>query len=306
MFKRLFTLLVLAVLAVGAYLWITFPNVAPLATEMPKSTAFMEQRRKELRSEGKDDTLSYRPVPYSRISPYLRRAVLVAEDNEFYEHEGVDVEAMKAALRKDWEKKKLTSGGSTITQQLAKNLYLSSSKNPLRKIEEYFIARSLERHLSKKRILEIYLNVVEMGERVYGAEAASRHYFGVPASALSPQQAALLAGCLPNPRVMNPGSPNKRLRARERMILTRLRRWGYLAEEEVLTAKKPVEPPAPPATDTEPLQQTPPTDTATPQPPETTTTTGTTETTESTPPTTTSAAPPPAATTMTATAATPP
>src|SRR5438874_5513092 len=111
----------------------------------------------------------------------------------------------------------MTHGGSTITQQLAKNLYLSPSRNPLRKIQEYFIARSLENHLSKKRILELYLNVVEMGERVYGAEAASRSYFNVSASALTPAQAALLAGCLPNPRAMDSGSPNHRLRSRQRM-----------------------------------------------------------------------------------------
>jgi monofunctional glycosyltransferase len=267
LFKRLFILAVLIVVAIAAYEWLTFPDVSVLAKEMPKTTAFMDRRRAELRAEGKDDTLSYRPVPYSRISPYLRRAVLVAEDNTFYEHGATDVRGMKEAIEKDWEHKRLTNGGSTITQQLAKNLYLSSSRNPLRKIDEYFIARALENHLTKKRILEIYLNVVEMGERVYGAEAAARYYFHVPASALSPQQAALLAGCLPNPRIMVPGAPNKRLRARQRMILSRMRRWGYLAEEEVLTAKKPEAAPAPPPTDTAPLKQTPPTDTATPPPP---------------------------------------
>ena len=154
---------------------------------------------------------------------------------------------------------------------------------------------ALERHLTKKRILELYLNVVEMGERVYGAEAAAQFYFHKPASALSPREAALLAGCLPNPRAMVAAAPNKRLRARQKMILSRLRRWGYLAESEVLTEKKPK---APPATDTA-LQQTPPTDTASPAPAPTTTTTTeppqtettatetsteTTETTTTTPP----------------------
>src|SRR5207247_8420792 len=141
---------------------------------------------------------------------------------------------IREAIERDWKRKKVTHGVSTITQQLAKNLYLSPSRNPLRKVKEYFIARSLESHLSKKRILELYLNVVEMGERVYGAEAAAQHYFHKPAASLSPTEAALLVGCLPNPRVMIPGSPNKRLRSRQRMILSRMRRWGYLAEEEVL------------------------------------------------------------------------
>ena len=291
--KRLFLALVILVLAVIAWEWITFPDVAKLATENPTTTAFMEQRRAELRAEGKDDHLLHQWVPYGRISPYLRRGVLVAEDNAFYEHSGVDVKGFEEALRKDWERKKVTHGGSTITQQLAKNLWLSPSRNPLRKIREYFLARSLEKHLSKKRILELYLNVVEMGERVYGAEAAAHYYFHVSASELSPQQAALLAGCLPNPRVMSPAAPNKRLRWRERMVLSRMRRWGYLFEKDVLTSKAPAPPPAPATTTTAAppadtaLQQTPPNDTATPAPPATTTTAPET-TTESAPPTTTS------------------
>jgi len=241
-----------------AYEWLTFPDVWRLKVENPTTTSFMELRRKQLRREGKDDTIDYRWVPYGQISPYLRRAVLVAEDDEFYEHKGVDVEAMKDALERDWKRKKITHGGSTITQQLAKNLYLSPSRNPVRKIKEYFIARKLEGVLSKKRILELYLNVVELGERVYGAEAAAQTYFKVPASAVSVGQAALLAGSLPNPRVMSPADPNKRLRARQRMIVSRMRRWGYLVEKEVLTPPKPdaqskVTPPelVPPATDTD-------------------------------------------------------
>jgi monofunctional biosynthetic peptidoglycan transglycosylase len=261
--RRLLLLFIVGALAYAAYEWATFPNVEELKSGFPKTTSFMEIRRAELRSEGKDDTLQYTPVPYARISPYLRRGVLVAEDNGFYEHSGVDTDAMREAFERDWKRKQITQGGSTITQQLAKNLYLSPSRNPFRKIREYFLATALERHLTKKRILELYLNVVEMGERVYGAEAAARFYFHKPASALTPREAALLAGCLPNPRVMNASSPNKRLRARQKMILARLRRWGYLAESEVLTEKRPQ---APPVTDTA-LQQTPPTDTASPAPP---------------------------------------
>ena len=280
MVKRIFGLVIIVIVAYIAYVWLTFPDVSELKSGWPKTTAFMEQRKAELRAEGKDDTLQYEPVPYARISPYLRRAALVAEDNDFYEHKGVDVEALKEAIQRDWEHKKITQGGSTITQQLAKNLYLNQSRNPLRKIKEYFIARSLENHLSKKRILELYLNVVEMGERVYGAEAAAHVYFHTSAAGLSPSEAALLAGCLPNPRVMDPSSPNKRLRAREQMILGRMRRWGYLYEEEVLTEKK--------QPDKKLLDQTPPTDTASPAPTATeTTTTESTETTETTATTTT-------------------
>jgi monofunctional biosynthetic peptidoglycan transglycosylase len=293
-FKRLLILIVVIVVVFTGYEWLTFPDVSALAKSPPPTTAFMEARKKELRNAGKDDTLMYTWVAYGRISPYLRRGVLVAEDNDFYEHHGVDVKGLQEALQKDWDKKKLTQGGSTITQQLAKNLYLSPSRNPLRKIKEYFIARALESSLSKKRILELYLNVVEFGERVYGAEAAARYYFHVPASALSPQQAATLAGCLPNPRVMNPASPNKRLRARQKMILSRMKRWGYLFEKEVLTPAPTAS--AAPATQTTAtvdtaLQQTPPTDTATPAvPPETETQPPASETTETT--TTTQTSPP--------------
>ena len=230
----------LAVLALWI-LWevVTFPDVERLATERPKTTAFMELRKEQLRDAGKSDELQWRWVSYERISPSLRRAVLVAEDNEFYDHEGVDVKAMREAFERNWKRGRVTHGGSTITQQLAKNLYLSPSRNPLRKVREYFIARALEKHLSKKRILEIYLNVVEMGERVYGAEAAARHYFDKSAASLSAREAALLAGCLPNPRVMNPANPNRRLRARQNMILSRMRRWGHVFEREVLAEKRP-------------------------------------------------------------------
>lgn len=256
---------------------IRFPDVTKLAKERPATTAFMEQRKKELRRAGKSDALEWTWVPYDRIASSLRRGVLVAEDNAFYEHEGVDTKGMREALERNWKRKRLTAGGSTITQQLAKNLYLSPSRNPLRKIREYFIARSLEKHLTKKRILEIYLNVVELGERVYGAEAGARHYFGKPAAALSAREAALLAGCLPNPRIMNPSRPNKRLRFRQSMILRRLRRWGYLAEEQVVRADRTTTDTTTTTTTTATTDTTDTTETA-----ETTETTETTATTETT------------------------
>ena len=295
MIKRILLIALALVLAWLAYEVITFPDVAALAEERPKTTAFMEQRKKQLRKAGKSDELEWKWVPYSRISPYLRRAVLVAEDNEFYDHKGVDTKAMKEAFERNWKRGRVTHGGSTITQQLAKNLYLSPSRNPIRKVREYFIARSLEKHLTKKRILEIYLNVVEMGERVYGAEAAARHYFDKSAASLAPREAALLAGCLPNPRLMNPGKPNKRLRWRQNMILSRMRRWGHLAEQTVLTEKKPdpvsTETTATETTATEATDTTVPETTTETIEPEPTDTTGTEE-------------PPPAATDTTDTSST--
>jgi monofunctional glycosyltransferase len=299
-FRRVLLLLVIAVILFAGYEWLTFPDVAALATKPPATTAFMEERKAELRAAGKSDAIAYRWVPYARISPYLRRAVLVAEDDTFFEHDAVDVKGLEEAIRKDWTRRTLTHGGSTITQQLAKNLYLSPSRNPLRKVKEYFIARSLESHLTKKRILEIYLNVAEMGERVYGAEAGAESYFQASAGSLTPSQAALLAACLPNPRLMNPAAPNKRLRWRQRMVLSRMRRWGYLFEKEVLTEKKPPAAATPAAETTatvDPaLQQTPPTDTATPEPASTTETAPTTTETAP-PPTQTQPTPPPETTT---------
>lgn len=277
-------LIVVAIWIAGEILF--FPDIEQLKTENPETTAFMERRKRQLRRQGKNDDLRHTWVRYERISPHLRRGVLVAEDNQFYEHEGVDVEAMKEALKRDWKRRRITHGGSTITQQLAKNLYLSSSRNPIRKVREYFIARSLEKHLSKKRILELYLNVVEFGERVYGAEAAAQHYFGVSAAGLSARQAALLAGCLPNPRVMNPGDPNGRLRARQRMILSRMRRWGDVAEKEVLSAPQPeAESTEPPPVEVQPIPDPPPDSTETVdtiEPTATTDTTGTTDTSSTT------------------------
>ena len=300
-------LALLAILLVWmAWEWFTFPDVASLASDNPETTAFMERRKKELQRAGKDADLEYRFVPYERISSNLRRAVLVSEDNAFYEHEGVDVEGMKEALRRNWEERRIAGGGSTITQQLAKNLYLSPSKNPLRKAKEYLIARELEKKLSKKRILELYLNVVELGERVYGAEAAARHYFDKSAASLTPSQAALLAGALPNPRVMNPADPNGRLRARQRIILSRMRRWGHLAEEEVLTQRKRVEETAPVTETVE--DEAPPTETAATEtaveeapPPETTVTTPEPAPTETAPPPPPVEDPPPTTTAPTTT-----
>lgn len=221
--------LVLLALVAG-WEWLRFPHVADLAKENPKTTAFMDRRRAELRAAGKDDKLEWDWVRLDRISPNLRRAVLVSEDSAFYEHGGIDLDQLRASFEENLEKGELARGGSTITQQLAKNLYLSPSKNPWRKVRELMITRSMEKHLTKKRILEIYLNVVEFGERTYGAEAAARRYFGKPAAALSPAEAALMAGCLPNPKRMNPGAPGKRLLSRQKIILERMSSWGRWLE----------------------------------------------------------------------------
>jgi len=208
--------------AVVAYAYLTLPDVRDLATTNPTTTAFMKLRESEAASQGRKLRHLHQWVRYNRISKNLQRAVIVAEDSRFFEHEGVDLEELRKSIEINIERGAAIRGASTITQQLAKNLYLSPSKSPIRKVRELIITRRMEAALSKARILEIYLNVIEWGDGIWGAEAASRTYFGVSASSLSRDQAALLAGAIINPRVLNPARPTRRLLARQRIILGRM------------------------------------------------------------------------------------
>jgi monofunctional glycosyltransferase len=208
--------------AVLAYSYLTLPDVRRLKTSNPQTTAFMDLREAEARAKGQSPRHAQRWVPYRRISSNLTRAVLVAEDDLFWQHEGLDFDQLQESLALDWARGRLTRGGSTITQQLAKNLYLSPSRNPMRKLRELLIARRLEAELKKARILELYLNVIEWGDGIYGAEAASRAYFGVGASDVSPDQAALLAAAIVNPRLLNPARPSTRLIRRQQLILRKM------------------------------------------------------------------------------------
>jgi monofunctional biosynthetic peptidoglycan transglycosylase len=209
--------------ACGAYVYLTLPDVRPLAKSNPTTTAFMEIRARETSARGKPAKRDHRWIQYSRMSPSLVRAVLVAEDAAFWDHDGVDYDELQRSIELDLARRQLVRGASTITQQLAKNLYLSPSKNPLRKLRELIIARRLEAELSKVRILEIYLNVIEWGDGIYGAEAAARTYFGISAASLGPSQSALLAGAIVNPRVLTPARPTPRLLRRQQIILSRMR-----------------------------------------------------------------------------------
>jgi len=207
--------------------------VRSLRTRNPETTAFIELRLREARAKGLEPRRVQRWVGYGRISPNLKRAVLVAEDSGFWQHEGIEFEQMKESMELNIERLEFARGGSTITQQLAKNLYLSPSKNPIRKIREILIARRLEAELPKQRILELYLNLIEWGDGVYGAEAAARTYFGKSAADLGPSEAALLAGAIVNPRILTPGRPTARLRRRQQMIL---RRMGAVTPPPVVEA----------------------------------------------------------------------
>jgi monofunctional biosynthetic peptidoglycan transglycosylase len=190
----------------GLLLYLLFvPDIATLKKENPKKTSFMKYREREWKRDGKPYKIQQQWVSLSRISPYLMKAVLIAEDDKFWGHQGFDYDAIRKALEKDVKQKKFTLGGSTITQQLTKNLYLSPAKNPLRKIREAIITWRIESILSKKRILELYLNVAEWGDYgIFGIEAASRHYYGKPASSLDAHEASRLAAILPNPRKYSP------------------------------------------------------------------------------------------------------
>lgn len=212
-----------AAFAFLAYAYLTLPDVRVLAAGNPTTTAFIELRARQARAEGRTPRRVQQWVNYRRISPDLTRAVLTAEDDAFFHHEGVDFEQLQESIEVDWSRGQLVRGASTITQQLAKNLYLSPSKNPLRKLRELIIARRLEAELSKARILELYLNVIEWGDGVYGAEAAARTYFHRPAASLQPEQAALLAASIINPRLLSPAHPSARLLKRQQLILHRMK-----------------------------------------------------------------------------------
>ena len=184
----------------------------------PGSTAFMRQQLSELREKKPDAQLKHEWVPYERISVNLKRAVVASEDSRFAEHGGVDWEALEKAYERNNKRSKVVGGGSTITQQLAKNLFLSGSRSYLRKGQEMIIAFMLETVMSKRRILEVYLNVAEFGEGTFGVEAAARRHFGIPASELSDRQAALLAAILPAPKTRDPANPSEELSARAARI----------------------------------------------------------------------------------------
>jgi monofunctional biosynthetic peptidoglycan transglycosylase len=220
-------LMALAV-GVGAYIYYSLPDVSRLIRQSPRTTALMELRDAEYRAQGIRGGRQQIWVSYGAVSDNLKQAILVSEDAAFFSHKGVDLSELTEAIKADWETLSFKRGGSTITMQLAKNLYLSPSKNPLRKVKEIVIAWQLERALSKRRIFEIYLNVVEFGRNIYGVEAAARHYFGKSSKQVDALEAATLAALLPNPR----GSRDKSVLNRRNLILARLSTIGYVTNEE--------------------------------------------------------------------------
>lgn len=207
------------------------PEVSALKRSNPRKTAFMEYREAQWREAGRKKSIRQHWVPLAQISPYAVKAVIIAEDDKFWRHEGFDFQAMQKALEKDIKKKRFKAGGSTISQQLSKNLYLSPSKNPVRKLKEAILTWRLEQNLSKKRIIELYLNIAEWGDGIFGIELASRYYFGKPASALTALESAKLAAVLPNPLRYNPLGDSKYVVARSEKIYQIMVKRGIVIPE---------------------------------------------------------------------------
>ncbi|MBI4423863.1 MAG: monofunctional biosynthetic peptidoglycan transglycosylase [Elusimicrobia bacterium] len=221
----------MAACATAAYLfWV--PDVRHLALENPKKTAYMELFVRSQIRKKKKPIVMMQWTPLRQISPHLQHAVIIAEDDMFYRHKGVDWGSFQKAFDYNLKKGRFARGASTITQQVARNLFLSPSRNPLRKAKEMVIAWKLERALTKDRILELYLNIAEWGVGIYGAQAASRVYFGKDASMLDVEEALALAAALPSPWRLNPPKQTGPGMARKKgILLDRMRRAGYVPAE---------------------------------------------------------------------------
>ncbi len=272
---RLALVLVLVLAVLAAWVWLGLPprsQVRGLAKTNPAKTRLMEQREEEAKAKGRKARAVQTWVPLSQVSRHLIHAVLASEDQGFFGHEGVDWKALEESIEKNVEKRRFARGGSTITQQLAKNLYFGTSKTPLRKVRELVVTQWLESDLTKARILALYLNLIEWGDGIYGCEAAARSWYGKPASALSAPEAAGLAAMIPNPRRINPRVSALRHERATRRVLWLMGQAGYIGRDvaglgaepppvEVLEDDEP--PPEPPAT---PSPLAPPS--ASPSPPE--------------------------------------
>jgi monofunctional biosynthetic peptidoglycan transglycosylase len=217
------------IIDIGRYL--IYPDISYLKKNRPPKTAFMRYREKVWQEKGIKRKIINIWVPISSVSPYVMKAVIIAEDDKFWSHEGFDFEAMQKALEKDIKKKKFNAGGSTISQQLAKNLYLSPAKNPVRKIKEAILTWRLEKKLSKRRIMELYLNVAEWGDGIFGIEAAARKHYGKSASALTAREAATLAAVIPNPRRYKPNGTSRYVENQSERIYQIMVRRGIVIPE---------------------------------------------------------------------------
>jgi monofunctional glycosyltransferase len=222
------------VFAVGycAHIYLGLPDVTVLRTQNPRTTALMLQRYRQAQKEGKDLIIRQEWVSFERIPKLLKDTIRVSEDAGFYQHQGLDFTELKAAIKKDWQKGRYVRGASTITQQLAKNLYLSTDKTIIRKIKEMLIARRLEKHLNKNRIFQLYLNVIEFGPGIFGVQAASQYFFHKEVSRLNLEEIVRLTAVIPKPLQINAAGNGRWLRWKSRWILNTLRRYEYIDQRQ--------------------------------------------------------------------------
>lgn len=214
------------------YIHLSLPDVRNLETSNPKETSLMKMRIKQAQTAGSTLEIRQNWVSFERIPDLFKNAVRITEDSAFYWHKGVDFDELKESIKKNIREKRLARGGSTITQQLAKNLYLSTEKTFVRKIREYWIARRLEKSLSKDRIFELYLNVIEFGSGIFGVQAASQHYFKRDVSKLNYEQIIRLTAIIPRPLTTNPTGKSSWLKWKCLWILDKLKVYKYINEEK--------------------------------------------------------------------------
>jgi monofunctional biosynthetic peptidoglycan transglycosylase len=218
--------------AFSIYIRSSLPDVRVLKTSNPEETSLMKMRIKQAQIRGHTLEIQQNWVSFKQIPDLFKNAVRITEDSSFYWHKGVDFEELKESIKKNIREKRLARGGSTITQQLAKNLYLSTEKSLVRKIKEYWIARRLEKSLSKDRIFELYLNMIEFGSGIFGVQAASQHYFEMDVSKLNVEQIIRLTAIIPRPLTTDPIEESPWLEWKCRWILNKLKVYKYISEEK--------------------------------------------------------------------------
>ena len=230
-------------LLVGGMLmiYLSLPDVGDLVDHNPRTTALMLQRFREAKNTQQDLIIRQQWVSFDEIPKLLKETIRVTEDAAFYQHRGVDLEELKAALKKNWQKGKYVRGASTITQQLAKNLYLSTDKSVIRKIKEYLIARRLENQLGKRRIFELYLNVIEMGPGIFGVQAAAHNFFDKDVSRLNLEEIVRLTAVIPKPLKETPTRNSSWIKWKAGWILDALRRYKYIEQLEYQVVKEKLE-----------------------------------------------------------------
>jgi len=233
---KIIGIVVLSVVVVAVfYLYLSLPDVSAFKTKDPRATALMLQRYREAKKADDKFRIRQQWIDFESIPKLLRETVRVTEDASFYQHSGIDFAELKAAIKRNWQKGEYVRGASTITQQLAKNLYLSTDKNIIRKVKELLIAWRLESELSKDRIFAIYLNVIEWGPGVFGVEAASQYYFGKTVSQLNLEEMVRLVAVIPQPLSVNPTENSDWLKWKARWILDALRRYAYIDQIQYQT-----------------------------------------------------------------------